>query len=457
MQDFYNNSYTNIGDDSNVCEKDIEELILLAIKLRDSGETAKSLETIKQAVDISKERHGEISKCTARCLFLNAYLFENFRLEIEAIQIKIRLQAIEAEIYGESHKERINTINNIALAYERIGEEKLADMCYRWALASAGELEYQHALIYKNYGDFLKDNSRDSEALEAFQRVIEIVEPQNPFSRPISLGNSYGSAAQILKNRGEFEKAEKYYNRSIEVLESHGLEREAAIAHHNFGYYYFESGQLDKALEYFKMALNFTFKNDFITELTIISIYFTQSRFNEAQKLSNEIIDKLIKEFQQEDLYDYLRKVDRIINYHFDNKFFAEAHDIFQKVTKALIKKGLHSEDDSITFCSEMIYNQKKYNLWEKAVITAKLMLEWMDLMEEQHYDYGGKLVICGECFIKVKDFKSFEVLYEKRMTNLDEELEWMEEDFSKLCISYQAEKGNFAPLIEQIMKTELD
>lgn len=457
MNDFYNNAYTDISDHSNACEKDIEELILLAIKLRNSGETVESLETIRQAVDTSIERHGEISKCTARCLFLNAYLFENFELEIEAIQIKIRLQAIEAEIYGDNHEERINTINNIALAYERLGEDDLADMCYRWALKAAGELEYQHALIYKNYGSFLQDNSRDGEALEAFQRVIDIVEPQKPYSRPLSLGNSYGSSAQILKNRREFEKAEKYYKRSFEILEAHGLDREAAIAHHNFGYYYFERGQFEKAIEQFKLALKFNWSSEVTTETFMISAYLTQGLFNEAQKLTKEILVKFTKELQQDNLSSYLRKANRIIEYHFDKQLFVEAHDIFQQITKLLLKLKLHSEEESINFCSDMIYLQKKYNQWDKALETAKIMLGWMDLMEEQHYDYGRKLVLCGECFIKAKDFKSFEKLHAERMTNLDEDLDWMEDDFSNLWMSYQVEKGEFGSLIEHILKTELD
>lgn len=451
MIDYFNGTYTDLGDEDHVCEQGVEALFQSAIEYRNSGDEQKSIETVQHAVEISIARHGEMSKSTARCLFIFAHLLENFDRSVEAIQVKIRLQAIESDLYGENHEERINTINNIALAYEKMGEDELADMCYRWALKAAGELEYQHVLIYCNYGKFLRSNSREGEALIAFQRVLDLVGAEEPCSDSLSLGSSYQGIAHILKSRGEFEKAEDYYKRSIEVNEKDGLKREASVSHHNLGYYYFEKGKLDRALEHFLLSLEHLRDDKYTTELAILSIYFTQGKHEAAHQLSNEIVDRLIKKIDPDHLGFFFRNIYEILELLFDNGFLSAADLLFGRVKETILQYHVEAETESVNFCSDVIFLHKKFNQWDQATDIARLMLNWLDLMEEEHYDYERKLLICGECMIKAQDFNGFETFFIERLSNLTEEMEWFKDDIANLWLSYQVEKGNFTELVEAI------
>lgn len=161
-------------------------------------------------------------------------------------------------------RQKVEMYHQIALNYSYLSQhsDALHYFLRSEKLARKHELDSLLSDVLRQIGNvyhYLEDIDRSS---EYYHKSLEIANEHGYRELQASAMNNLASN---LADIGQKEDSELMYQRSLEIAQDFGYAELVAVISNNLGVYYAEQEQLDKALDYFNIALSYASKsNDFL-------------------------------------------------------------------------------------------------------------------------------------------------------------------------------------------------
>ena len=209
-----------------------------------------SLEYSEQARELAIEHDDD--KSLARSLeligFAHFYLYD-YHSAIGYLERSLQ----KYKDTGDKDKQ-VELVKNIGLCYLQLSEFKKAMEHLQLAAGSFRELDESEKLAdtYINLGLVFYMVADYAGALEYYGKATEIYDETG---KPEMLSRLYNRIGMTYYSLGIYDRAVDYVIRSIDLKEKDDL-RGRAIGHNNLGAIYKDLGDLDKALEHYRMSLS---------------------------------------------------------------------------------------------------------------------------------------------------------------------------------------------------------
>jgi two-component system NarL family sensor kinase len=235
---------------------------------------------------------------------------------------------------------RAMSMMRLAVDYEAIDTAK-AYQSYRAAIKFASEkkLYYQLGRIYQNQSVLLSNAANYEEALAGLDRAIENYKKSSHPKAKFWEANAYNDKANSFKAQNEFQKAIKYYLKSISLAEEFKLGGLTG-KYINLSTVFGDIGENDKQTEYARKAVAAAKSGDsqqylFMAYFILANAYSKQDR-NNAAKIALDSSAMYFNETENEDNVDILFSYYLISAQVFKNLrqldsafyFFQKAYDI---------------------------------------------------------------------------------------------------------------------------------
>ncbi|MCP4264907.1 MAG: tetratricopeptide repeat protein, partial [Candidatus Brocadiaceae bacterium] len=143
--------------------------------------------------------------------------------------------------------------NNLGHIKMRLGYLDEAQHAYEQVLEKAGENKVYQAIAYGNLGNIYQIRGELEKAEEYYLKSLDI---NKELGRLEGMASDYGNLGNIYQIRGELEKAEEYYFKALDIDKKLGRLEGMAIQYGNLGIIYQIRGELEKAEEYYFKALD---------------------------------------------------------------------------------------------------------------------------------------------------------------------------------------------------------
>ena len=146
------------------------------------------------------------------------------------------------------------TYHNIGIVYQEQQQWQQALDAYQRALELKEQHGQQHQLgvTYHQIGMVYEDQQQWQQALDAYQRALEL---QEQHGQQHQLGVTYHQIGIVYQEQRQWQQALEAYQRSLELYEQHGQQHEAGDTHHQIGMVYQEQRQWQPALAAYQRAL----------------------------------------------------------------------------------------------------------------------------------------------------------------------------------------------------------
>jgi len=143
---------------------------------------------------------------------------------------------------------------NDALRRNQLGDAEAAHRSILQYLLSLDDpaVEPQVAVVYHQLGIIAQERGQWDQAEEWYRKALEIYERLG-LERDAT--STYHQLGIIFQERGQWDLAEEWYRKALEIYERLGLERDAASDYHRLGNVACLRGQLDQAEEWYCKAL----------------------------------------------------------------------------------------------------------------------------------------------------------------------------------------------------------
>jgi Flp pilus assembly protein TadD len=132
-----------------------------------------------------------------------------------------------------------------------LGRLEEAKQAYEHLLELAEKDESFQATAYGNLGIIYQIRGELDKAEEFYRKSLEI---DKALGRQEGMASQYGNLGIIYKTRGELDKAEEFYRKSLDINKALGLQEGMAIQYGNLGVIYQTRGELDKACAYWQKS-----------------------------------------------------------------------------------------------------------------------------------------------------------------------------------------------------------
>ncbi|CAF0898807.1 unnamed protein product [Didymodactylos carnosus] len=168
----------------------------------------------------------------------------------EDIELSVLTNHIKREL-GES-----NNLNTLGMLLIKMGENSRAEQYFHMLLDDTSLDQSDRALAHNNLGR-VYDNKGDYEkALKSYEKSLEIKLISLPPNHP-SIATTYNNIGLVYDNQGDYEKALKSYEKSLEIKLISLLPNHPDIArtYNNIGSVYDSQGDYEKALKSYEKSL----------------------------------------------------------------------------------------------------------------------------------------------------------------------------------------------------------
>ncbi len=191
----------------------------------------------------------------------NAYLelYQQGRYE-DALPYAIQCYELCQRDFGEQHPDTLNTLNNLAVLYQNIGDYTQAEPLYQQTLKiSQDVLGNQHpdtaaslnnlALLYQAMGDYPRAKPLHQQALKIRQDVLGDQHPDTV--------NSLNSLAELYNAMGEYPRAEPLYQQALKIRQDVFGDQhpDTAASLNNLAVLYFTMSDYPRAEPLYQKAL----------------------------------------------------------------------------------------------------------------------------------------------------------------------------------------------------------
>jgi predicted ATPase/class 3 adenylate cyclase len=175
----------------------------------------------------------------------------NFELDLDAYEDALRTaqQAVALGTTTGEYSQLATAYRYAALALFRMGiYEPAVEQMHR-AIESAQQLHDPalHSSIFTNLGLIYLDQERDDEALQMFDKALQIAEGANLL---LGQATSLNNLAQIKGLRGNFLEAQRYFQQSLDIARKIGSRRNEGLVLGNLGWVAANLGDYQAAYNY---------------------------------------------------------------------------------------------------------------------------------------------------------------------------------------------------------------
>ena len=329
-------------------------------------------------------------------------------------------------------------ISMVAFNYLMLGNFYLTELkkpdealkCYRIALEKSEEIgipmwrDQYKALSIKAIGLVYRDKGDPDKAIEYIEKSQDLFRGIDKNFAPFSfqIGFNYNSLAKIYQQKGDREKALFCLNKAFDIAKKNNSN--ISLAYKNFGEFYLESEEFDKALDFYLKAIKLEEEQ---RSVNILEDYYEKT---------GEIYEKTCK--IQEAYTYYLKSIDIIEHKRqymkveeFKRDFMKDKIEVYEKVIDLLIKMGRPEE---------------AFNYNEKARSRA-----FLDILANQKIDisHGVKPELAGkEERLKTRIQYLSSEIREKNTSAKEKELKKLKSDYEEVMEEIKLESPEYTSLI---------
>ncbi len=411
------------------------------------------------AMEKSVKSYGEISKEVALC---KHYQFDLLRIEdklMESLLELTKLFELERQLGSGFDYRYISSLNTLAMGFRDINENHIAEYLYLWSIQEVEEHGAEYYLyVYYNYGSFLGDVYRHSEAIDAYRTFInrDKTRSDNP-EDPIH-ANAHTRLASQYRYKGATEKANKQYKLGIELHHLHPFTEDLYRAYHNFGVFLSRSNsntQRKEAANWFYKAIILCLEEGYFRNLpdlhsSLFDEYFGAGMLKEGLEVVSRIRKELKKYLLPEQKKIHFKSVEEIA-------YRLETYNYHQESILQLkqLKKELDSDSEFLVKCNYQIGNlYTELKDWENALLHYSEILELVDQYEnpedvisEYNLDYSKRTY--AWCLLETNQLDRFDKEANLVFSEYYEENLWQEIFILKLKAHLL--KGEWDKLISEI------
>lgn len=192
-----------------------------------------------------------------------------------------------------------NCDNNIWVAYNDILKKQAENLIRK---SNKSVYKKHLASAYNNYGYYYFQQDQLKNAIENFEKAVELSEQANHLEViPTALNN----IGYIYKTQGNILKALDYYHQSLKMNKKINDIQEVALCLNNIGGIYYAEKEYDKALQYYREALIIEKENGALQKgvgrlySNIGAIYKEQKKYSVALEYFDQSI-KIYREIEYE-------------------------------------------------------------------------------------------------------------------------------------------------------------
>jgi tetratricopeptide (TPR) repeat protein len=221
------------------------------------------------------------------------------------------------------------------------------------------------AMVYKSQGQYDKAERLYNRALEGWEEKLG---PRHPDTL-----NTVNSLAIVYRNQGRYDEAERLYGRALEGYKEklgpthpytlytvNGL----ALVYRNQGRYDEAEQLYGRALEGYKEKLGPTHPNTLYTVNGLALVYWNQGRYNEAEQLYGRALEGYKKKLGPTHP-DTLNTVQNLAIVYRDQGRYNEAEQLYGRVLEGYKKKLGPTHPDTLNTIQNLAivyWNQGRYN-----------------------------------------------------------------------------------------------
>lgn len=184
------------------------------------------------------------------------------------------------EFSQTNNEEKVIELNNLALNYKNIGENKLAEQNLLKSLELSQNLDEENiedtATILNNLGNVYYNQYDFTKAIKYYEKALGLHEKLTKKTDE-NLGKNYNNIGLIYKKMNDNEKAETFYKKSLEIFEEFPEKNKKNMAsiYNNLGGLYHGLKQFEKAKEFYEKSFSLRLEN------------LNEDQLNFAQSLNN--------------------------------------------------------------------------------------------------------------------------------------------------------------------------
>jgi CHAT domain-containing protein len=274
--------------------------------------------------------------------------------------------------YSEAQTEDLDIICQKYLELYKSGDILNAEKCLMQIIDSGNKIpERYETFVYNGLGITSLFLSRYGDALKYYSLAEKSIDVKTDSTA--ALGGVYVNKAMIYGNLKSYPVAIEYFEKGIRIYNSVKnpdilIKDYTSKAYLNYGIVLYETGEYNKALDYFEKSngikLKFKLSGTALVGLNIAKCYVKLSRFSEAEKFFKESIDLFISEFGP----DYFRLPEIYFEYSqflYDSGRHDESLEILNKASSICLKN--YGEHHSLTSYSykligDFYLNQPDYD-----------------------------------------------------------------------------------------------
>jgi CHAT domain-containing protein/tetratricopeptide (TPR) repeat protein len=276
----------------------------------------------------------------------------------EAEPLLKRALAIWEKALGPDHADVAVDLNDLAFLYGQQGRYAEAEPLFKRSLTilekAYGLESLEFALTLNNLGLLYRDEKRYAEAEPLIKRGLAIREKQlGPWH--IDVARSVNSLAVLYHDMGRYDEQEKLLERSVAIREKvlTQTDPDLATALDNLALFYTDrKGLFSKAEPLAKRALAIytaaygPFHPDVaITTHNLVSIYRSQRRWDEVEKLLTQTLDIYEKTVGPKDPR-VAEAANELADFYFDKGNFSRATDLWRRSAAITSERALRDANE---------------------------------------------------------------------------------------------------------------
>ncbi|CAG9316331.1 unnamed protein product [Blepharisma stoltei] len=239
-------------------ENAIKELNRKLSQCYSLGDYQEALSIAEQAYEESKEL-GEYNQMHITACSNLALMYKTVGRYENALNLYENAYKSYTNILGETHKNTVTIVHNIAATHKARGEPDKAIPLLEKIIEMRRNSENTSDLVssLNILGSCYKDIGNLEKAKTYIKEALDIIEERFGKGNVMSV-NSLNAMGLVCKANKEYELAEKYLKEALQLRENwHGESHPETLAiRHNLAELYMASGQVDKARDYLTSNVN---------------------------------------------------------------------------------------------------------------------------------------------------------------------------------------------------------
>ncbi|MHA7056677.1 CHAT domain-containing protein [Aquimarina sp. M1] len=240
-----------------------ESYFAIGLNHRDNGIYDMAIKSFEKGLKIWKSKEGSKNKKAGNFYFnLGTSLYDKGDYSNAIIYYKKALD-IHKKVLDDNHVYIGYGLASIGNSYSAIFQNQKALEYYTYALNFfSSDISYNKALILNNIGTVFLDNEDFDQALENFEKTLDILEKLNIEENDIiSIANH--NVGLVYDRTKEYERAIHFHRKGLihrekSIRSNHPLIGDSYMY---FGNSYMEAGEYDLALKFYFKALNTRLEN----------------------------------------------------------------------------------------------------------------------------------------------------------------------------------------------------